>query len=289
MRRSPGWTSSPVTRRDRSTTPTPKPTRSKAPSSSIPGISAISPPTREHPAWRHPSTMPPMRVSISAGSSRPTEMQSRKKRGSAPWAAMSSTTMATRSMPMVSSRPAWRATRALVPTPSVDETSTGWRYLAGSKANSPPKPPMSLMTSGRKVERTLLLDALDGRLAGVRCRRRRRRRWPSRGGRSRGRRSGAGARPDGTGGGRATVASPRRDGPKADGRPAPLSSSGAGTRPNDRPWCSACASAAAWGPMPGPAVPGPAASGVRQPRGPTRSASGSSSPRVVGIPGTSTG
>ena len=40
---------------------------------------------------------------------------------------MSSTHMATRSMPIVSNRPAARATIALVPTPSVDDTSTGWR------------------------------------------------------------------------------------------------------------------------------------------------------------------
>ena len=36
-----------------------------------------------------------------------------------------------------------------------------------AKANRPPKPPMSPMTSGRKVERTLRLDALDRLLAGV--------------------------------------------------------------------------------------------------------------------------
>jgi hypothetical protein len=40
---------------------------------------------------------------------------------------MSSTHMATRSTPMVSKRPTAWATRALVPTPSVDDTSTGSR------------------------------------------------------------------------------------------------------------------------------------------------------------------
>src|SRR3954447_1039593 len=67
---------------------------------------------------------------------------------------MSSTHMATRSMPMVVKRPAAWATRALVPTPSVEDTRIGSRYRLGSKANSPPKPPMSPTTSGRNVERT---------------------------------------------------------------------------------------------------------------------------------------
>jgi hypothetical protein len=38
--------------------------------------------------------------------------------------------MATRSMPMVVSRPVARATIALVPTPSVELTSTGSSYRA---------------------------------------------------------------------------------------------------------------------------------------------------------------
>src|SRR6188768_4219671 len=65
--------------------------------------------------------------------------------------------MATRSTPMVSNRPEAWAISALVPTPSVDDTSTGWRYRWLAKANSPPNPPMSPMTSGRNVERTLSL------------------------------------------------------------------------------------------------------------------------------------
>jgi hypothetical protein len=42
----------------------------------------------------------------------------------------------------------------LVPTPSVEDTRTGWLYRWLAKANRPPKPPMSPMTSGRNVERT---------------------------------------------------------------------------------------------------------------------------------------
>jgi hypothetical protein len=65
-------------------------------------------------------------------------------------------------MPIVSNRPAALATSALVPTPSVEETSTGWRYrsLKNPAENSPPKPPMSPMTSGRYVERTCSLMRL---------------------------------------------------------------------------------------------------------------------------------
>ena len=143
--------------RSRSTTPTAKPTRSKWPGSSMPGSSAISPPMRAQPASLHPWATPATSCSIWAGSRRPTLMQSRKNSGSAPWAAMSSTDMATRSMPMVSKRPARRATTALVPTPSVAATSTGRTYRVGSKANRPPNPPTSPMTSGRKVDRTAAL------------------------------------------------------------------------------------------------------------------------------------
>ena len=67
--------------------------------------------------------------------------------------------MATRSSPIVSKRPTAVATFALVPTPSVDDTSTGSRYFDGSKRNRPPNPPMSPSTSGRNVERTASLIA----------------------------------------------------------------------------------------------------------------------------------
>ena len=55
---------------------------------------------------------------------------------------------------MVSNRPTAWATSALVPTPSVPATSTGWRYRPVSRANSPPKPPRPPSTSGRRVEAT---------------------------------------------------------------------------------------------------------------------------------------
>ena len=71
----------------------------------------------------------------------------------------SSTHIATRSNPIESNRPTAVATLALVPTPSVDDTRTGSAYFAGSKRNSPPNPPMSPITSGRKVERTSALMA----------------------------------------------------------------------------------------------------------------------------------
>ena len=68
-------------------------------------------------------------------------------------------------------RPTWRRSRCrsccagsragrssdFVPTPSVDETSSGSRYRFQSTANSPPKPPTSPTTSGRNVERTCAL------------------------------------------------------------------------------------------------------------------------------------
>ena len=59
-----------------------------------------------------------------------------------------------RSPPCRSGRSPWRS-RALVPTPSVADTSTGRRYRLGSKANSPAKLPMSPTTSGRAVARAL--------------------------------------------------------------------------------------------------------------------------------------
>src|ERR1700722_14084967 len=51
-------------------------------------------------------------------------------------------------MPTVSNRPASRATPSLVPTPSVEATSTGARYPDGI-SNRPPKLPRPPITSGR--------------------------------------------------------------------------------------------------------------------------------------------
>src|SRR4030095_11433126 len=63
---------------------------------------------------------------------------------------MSFTPIATRSIPTVSCRPARKATRSFVPTPSVDDTSTGAREPAGilTKLAKPPTPPS---TSARFV------------------------------------------------------------------------------------------------------------------------------------------
>src|SRR2546422_2399236 len=65
---------------------------------------------------------------------------------------MSFTPIATRSIPTVSCRSARNATFSFVPTPSVDETSTGSRYFGGTltKLAKPPTPPI---TSGRFVAR----------------------------------------------------------------------------------------------------------------------------------------
>jgi len=55
-------------------------------------------------------------------------------------------------MPTVSWRPNANASFSLVPTPSVPDTSTGWRYFLGTR-HSAPKPPIPASTSGRRVRR----------------------------------------------------------------------------------------------------------------------------------------
>ena len=54
-------------------------------------------------------------------------------------------------MPTVSWRSSCRASAIFVPTPSVDDASSGFRYFAVSSANSPAKPPRPPTTSGRLV------------------------------------------------------------------------------------------------------------------------------------------
>ena len=86
--------------------------------------------------------------------------------GSAPQTTRSSTTMPTRSMPIVSCLSSACAMATLVPTPSVDVASSGWRYVPASQAsNSPAKPPMPPTTSGRAALRDPRLHQLDGALA----------------------------------------------------------------------------------------------------------------------------
>jgi hypothetical protein len=53
-------------------------------------------------------------------------------------------------MPTVSWRLAMNATFSLLPTPSVEDTSTGSRYPVGMRTK-PAKPPMPPRTSGRYV------------------------------------------------------------------------------------------------------------------------------------------
>ena len=79
---------------------------------------------------------------------------------------MSSTDIATQSMPIVSRRFASRAISDFVPTPSVEDTSSGSSYCFQSTANSPPKPPMSPTTSRAERRADVRLDELDGLLAG---------------------------------------------------------------------------------------------------------------------------
>ena len=69
-----------------------------------------------------------------------------RRAGTAPQADTSLTLIATRSMPMVSSRPMRRAISILVPTPSVPATRTG--SLRRGRRMAPPKPPRPPRTSG---------------------------------------------------------------------------------------------------------------------------------------------
>ena len=73
--------------------------------------------------------------------------------------------MATRSMPTVSCLFIRKAILSLVPTPSVPETRTGFLYFF--RAKRPPNPPMSVRTSGRKVDLDKGLYLLDKEVAGI--------------------------------------------------------------------------------------------------------------------------
>src|SRR6188768_3994132 len=70
--------------------------------------------------------------------------------GLAPWTRMSFTLWLTRSSPTVSSRRASRATRTLVPTPSVLITRIGRRYPLGMRT-IPPNDPTAPAASGVRV------------------------------------------------------------------------------------------------------------------------------------------
>ena len=59
--------------------------------------------------------------------------------------------MATRSMPIVPCTSMAWAMADLVPTPSVEEASTGSRYRCSGNRNSEANPPMPPITSGRWV------------------------------------------------------------------------------------------------------------------------------------------
>jgi len=66
-------------------------------------------------------------------------------------------------MPTVSCRSSWRASAILVPTPSVDDASSGLRYFWVSSANSPANPPSPPTTSGRLVASTALFISVTAR------------------------------------------------------------------------------------------------------------------------------
>src|SRR6478609_2692326 len=72
--------------------------------------------------------------------------------GSAPHTTRSSTTMPTRSWPIVSWTSIACAIATLVPTPSVEVASSGRVYLVSAEAsNSPAKPPRPPIISGRRA------------------------------------------------------------------------------------------------------------------------------------------
>ena len=75
--------------------------------------------------------------------------------GVAPHTTMSSTTIATRSCPIVSCTPMACAIAILVPTPSVEVASSGRRMARRAEAsNNPAKPPTPPSTSGVWVAAT---------------------------------------------------------------------------------------------------------------------------------------
>ena len=120
------------------------PTSRRRATRSAPGGNRRRPPTRARRSRREPACRP--RCSRGRTVAR------------APWAAMSSTDIATQSMPIVSRRPAsagdhrLRARRRRSTRRGADRGSASSR-----RANSPPNPPMSPITSGRNVERTCSL------------------------------------------------------------------------------------------------------------------------------------
>ena len=156
--RRPASTCSPVMIWSRSTTPTAKPTRSNSPGSMAPGCSAISPPMSAQPACRHPSATPstscvdvvgvePARPRCSRGRTAARRPGTRGRRRTWPPGRCRWCRSARRP-----GRPAPWCPRRRWTTPARAGGSA-----AASKPNSPPKPPMSPMTSGRNVERTLSL------------------------------------------------------------------------------------------------------------------------------------
>ena len=72
--------------------------------------------------------------------------------GSAPHTTKSSTTIATKSSPIVSYLPSARAISVLVPTPSVEVASKGrFIFFNALASKRPAKPPIPPITSGREA------------------------------------------------------------------------------------------------------------------------------------------
>ena len=105
--------------------------------SSVPGCSAVSPPSSAQPARRHPSATPgDDRGDLLGHDLRDRQVVQEEER-LAPVQTTSFADMATRSMPTVSSRPARRATSSFVPTPSVAAARTRPSPRSKSPANPP--------------------------------------------------------------------------------------------------------------------------------------------------------
>ncbi len=81
MTASPGAIDRPSMTADFSTTPTANPARSYSPSGYMPGISAVSPPIRAHPASSQPAAMPPITRAATSTSSLPASEVIQEKQG----------------------------------------------------------------------------------------------------------------------------------------------------------------------------------------------------------------
>ena len=141
----------------RSTTPTAKPTRSNSPGSMRSGCSDISPPSSAHPASHAPArdTGDDLVDHLGDELADRDVVEEEERLGALHRDVVDRHRDEVDADGVVAA--VRRAMSDFVPTPSVDETSSGCSKGWASNANRPPKPPMSPMTSGRNVERTCCL------------------------------------------------------------------------------------------------------------------------------------